>query len=169
MKIQFRLPQDLLAGVRADLERPHSFAAERVGVLYCRFNNVGKSALLILGHHYVSLPDDQYIEDQRFGAVIGPEAFRDIIQHVYDDPVGAFHVHMHPGKGKPKPSGTDKVETAKFVPDFFHGRPDVPHGALILTKESISGRVWLREDGKPKQIDEFRLTGFPMKRIRGSI
>jgi len=168
MKVQLRITQELLKRMRKDLSRPHAFAAERVGVLYCRFGRQTRQQLLVLADHYVPVQDEHYIDDHRFGAVIGPDAFREIIQHVYDIPVGAFHVHMHPGRGIPRPSNDDFDETAKFVPDFFHGRQEVPHGALILSENSLSGRIWLSEQSKPKPIDQIRLIGFPMHWIGGA-
>jgi hypothetical protein len=155
--------------MRQDLGRQHAFAAERVGVLYCRFSHLPRKGLLVLAHHYVVVPDQQYLDDPRFGAVIDPDAFRDIVQHVYDYAVGAFHVHMHPGRGMPGPSHDDLDETAKFVPDFFHGRQEVPHGALILSQSALSGRIWLSENGKPRGIDEIRVIGSASQRIGGAL
>jgi hypothetical protein len=126
-----------------------------------------RTCLAVLAHHYTLIPDDQYVDDSRFGAVIGSDAFRDIIQHVHDHPVGAFHVHMHPGSGVPRPSSADLSETAEFVPDFFHGRRSVPHGALIVTRDSLSGRLWMTEQSTARPIEEIRVIGAPMQRIGG--
>jgi hypothetical protein len=61
----------------------------------------------------------------------------------------------------------DLNETAEFVPDFFHGRRNTPHGALILTGDSMSGRLWMNEEGNPQPVDEIRVIGSPMQRIGG--
>lgn len=168
MMAQLRITRQLVESMHEDLERPHRFAAERVGMLYCRFSQSRRTGLVILAHHYAPIPDDQYLDDPRFGAVIGSDAFRDVIQHVYDEPVSAFHVHIHPGSGAPRPSLPDLEETAEFVPDFFHGRQDVPHGAIILSQNSLSGRVWFSEHGLPQPIAEIRVVGSPMQRIGGA-
>jgi hypothetical protein len=165
MSTQLRITRQLLDAMRVDLGRPHRFAAERVGILYCRFASLPKRILAVLAFRYQPIPDSQYINDPGFGAVIGSDAFRDVIQSVHDKPVGAFHVHMHRGRGTPRPSPPDLTETAAFVPDFFHGRQTVPHGALILSDDSLSGRLWMKESGKPRPIDEIRIVGAPMKRI----
>lgn len=165
MKTQLRITRQLLDAMRADLRRPHRFAAERVGVLYCRFALLPKKVLAVLAFRYRPIPDGQYINDPGFGAVIGSDAFRDVIQNVHDEPVGAFHVHMHWGRGTPRPSPPDLAETAAFVPDFFHGRQTIPHGALILSEDSLSGRLWMNESAKPRSIDEIRLVGAPMTRV----
>ena len=168
MKIRLRIARRLLDSIRRDLERPHDFAAERIGVVYSRFTYLPTLGLIILAHNYTPVPDDQYVDDPQFGAVIGSRAIRDVIQHVYDHPVGAFHIHMHPGRGIPRPSLPDLKETAQFVPDFFHGRQSVPHGALILSANSISGRVWLKERGRPQPITAVRIVGAPTERIMGA-
>ena len=172
--VDFRITRTLLERVRRDLARPHAFAAERVGVLYARFDadrdrrGRVRGPLRILAVTYEPVEDDAYIDDPRFGAVIGSEAFRRILQHLYLTPVGAFHVHAHPGCGIPRPSRPDLSETARFVPDFFHGRADVPHGAVILSDDAMSGRVWLTESATPRAIDEFRIVGAPYECLRTS-
>jgi hypothetical protein len=53
------------------------------------------------------------------------------------------------------------------VPDFFHGRRGVPHGAVILSDDALSARVWISETARPKAISEIRVVGAPLQRIRG--
>lgn len=163
--VQLRIGRLLLDEMREDLRRKHRFAHERVGFLYCRYGRLSTGSVVILAAEYRPVPDSQYIDDPRFGAVIGADAFRDVIQTVHDVSVGAFHVHLHGGRGIPGPSHVDLEETAAFVPDFFHGRSDVPHGALILNTDSLSGRVWMEEDGTPSPITEIRVVGAPIQRI----
>ncbi|MCU1295182.1 MAG: hypothetical protein JWP08_4032 [Bryobacterales bacterium] len=163
MKVQFRITLKLLKEIRTDLNRPHAFALERVGFIYCRFAWLSKSELVILAHDYEPVDDAHYEDDREFGAVIGVGAFRRVLTRTYHEKLGIFHVHSHGGKGVPRPSGPDMSETAKFVPDFFHGRRDVPHGAMIFSDDALSGRVWLSEDDrKPKTFTSCRVTGWPL-------
>lgn len=166
MRTQLRITQRMLGSMREDLGRSHHFAQERVGILYCRYGRLSTGDVVALAAMYRPVPDSHYIDDPAFGAVIGPEVFRDVLQTVHDVPaVGAFHVHMHGGRGTPTPSRTDIKETANFVPDFFHGRMDVPHGALIISADSISGRVWMEEASDPAPISEIRVVGAPLQKI----
>jgi hypothetical protein len=83
------------------------------------------------------------------------------MQLAYTHGVGLFHVHLHDHMGRPSPSEIDLRETEQFVPDFFHVRPNLPHGALILSADSLSGRIWHPEDQKAKVIGRFTIVGFP--------
>ena len=50
---------------------------------------------------------------------------------------------MHEHSGRPSFSRTDLREQIKFVPDFFKVRPQLPHGAIVLSHDRAAGRVWL--------------------------
>jgi hypothetical protein len=152
--------------MRADLERPHQFADERVGFVTCRFALNPDGRLLILAHNYYPVADEDYLADPRYGALIGSGAFRKAMQLAYSQNVGIFHIHLHFHKGAPKPSMIDLRETSVFVPDFFHVRPDLAHGAVILSRDSISGRVWQPDDLKPHPIDQFILVGAPLTKVK---
>ena len=73
MKATLRITRVLLADIQRDLERPHDFASERVGFVFCRFGSTGAAGLVVLAHEYMPVADDHYIDDARFGALIGPD------------------------------------------------------------------------------------------------
>ncbi len=167
MKTIFRITRSLLEGIRKDLRRRHVHAYERVGFVTCRFGLVRWADLLCLAHGYFPVADEDYIEDRMFGALIGSAAFRKAMQLAYTQNVGLFHIHLHGHPGVPTPSGIDIRETAKFVPDFFHVRPNLPHGAIVLSSDSLSARIWLSAAAKPKPIDQFSIIGAPLMTIAG--
>lgn len=162
MMVTFRIGRTLLRSVREDLDRPHAFAFERVGFLFCRFGSLPMGGLIVLGCEYMIVADEHYINDNRFGAVVGAGAFRLALERTLTGAVGIFHVHMHSHRGTPSPSPIDLRETAKFVPDFFHVQSALPHGALVVSRDSISGRVWLNEDGRPIEITSVSVVGSPL-------
>lgn len=162
MTVTLRVPGALLREMRQDLDRPHVFALERVGFLFCRFGSLPMGGLVVLGAEYMSVADDDYIDDDRYGAVVGAGAFRRALERTLKDALGVFHVHMHSHCGTPSPSPIDVRETSKFVPDFFHVRSGLPHGALILSRDAMSGRVWLREDDDPIEITAASAVGAPL-------
>lgn len=167
MTTEFRLTRSLLERAREDLRRPHAFAHERVGFFACRFGALPPGAdmpggLLILGHDYHSVDDAQYIDDPRYGAVIDGAAFRAALQRAYSHPVGMFHAHLHEHAGTPHPSRTDLTETREFVPDFFNARPELPHGAVILSADRLSGRYWTPATRLPHPITRVRVVGAPL-------
>ncbi len=165
MRTLFKITQGELAAVRLDLKRPHDFALERVGFVACRFGRLQPVGLAILAAEYLPVADEDYINAPGYGALIGAAAFRKALQRVYHNEVGLFHVHTHRGRGRPRFSPTDEREMPKFVPDFFHARGSVVHGALVLSDDSMLGYYWL--PGRPAHgvIDEFRVVGTPMCRI----
>lgn len=164
MRFTFKITRHLLERIRADLRRTHAHALERVGFITCRFALIGGHDLLCLAHGYLPVADEDYIEDKRFGALIGSAAFRKAMQLAYTQDVGLFHVHLHDHDGVPLPSGIDERETAKFVPDFFHVRPNLPHGAIVLSSDSLSGRIWLN-NAKPQAFHDLTVVGAPLTRM----
>lgn len=155
MKIHFKISQSLLSTVRQDLHRLHPFAFERVGFIACRaaYSDVN---LVITAYAYEPIPDDEYLRSLYMGAVIGPDAIRrgmNLALNRGGEDVSVFHVHRHAGKGIPRFSATDSRETAQFVPDFFHVARKMPHGALILSDDRATGRVWFSEESAPRHID----------------
>lgn len=142
MRMIFKLAGSFLRSVRRDLERPHPFAAERVGFISARAAASSHSLILIAeGYHPVA--DTDYLDDMTVGALMGPDAIRKALDVALLQPVGMFHVHIHDHKGRPRFSPTDTQEQHKFVPDFFTVRPSLPHGAIVLSRDRFVGRVWL--------------------------
>lgn len=167
MKSYFKITRPLLDAALVDLSRPHDFAYERVGFLTCRFALTVRQHLLVLADAFHPVADEDYIEDERYGALIGGAAFRKALQLAYSKKVGLFHVHLHDHLGDPLPSSIDLRETARFVPDFFNVRNDVPHGAIIFSRDSISGRIWSPLTLKPLRIHQFNIVGAPMRWLDG--
>jgi hypothetical protein len=143
--------------VRQDLERPHAFAAERVGFISIRAANAGAN-LLLLAHGYHPVDDDDYVNDPSVGAMMGQEAIRKALNIALLQPVGMIHVHMHGHKGVPGFSGIDLSEQLSFIPDFFKVRKGMPHGAMVLSHDKAAARIWLNP-AAICDIHEFNIPG----------
>lgn len=167
MKLIFRIPGPLLLEIRADLARPHDFAAERVGFISCNVASLSDGGILILARTFHQVDDDDYLDDHRVGAMMGPDAIRKALQLAYKLPTALFHVHVHEHRGTPWFSRTDLSENANFVPDFWHVRPTFPHGAIVLSLDSMAGMCWIPGKPKPLRIQDFARIGAPMQLIRG--
>ena len=165
MNIVFRISRDLLKIVRRDLARPHPFASERVGFLVCRLGSVGHHEVVILAQSFQSIADDDYVESDSVGAMMGSAAIRKALQIAYSDRTSMFHVHMHEHFGQPGFSLVDLRESAVFVPDFWHVCPSHPHGALVLSKDSATGLCWYPGIRHPLPIGEIVVVGAPMEII----
>ncbi len=171
MRTLFRASSSLLKDVRADLERPHAFAAERVGFFLCRAGRLGDEGVVILAAGYHAVEDEDYIDDPRVGAMMGPGAIRKAMQHAYNggaQDIGLFHVHMHAHPGLPGFSRVDVTEWRKFVPDFFNAVPDMPHGAVVLSLDRAAGLSWRRREDEPVLIDRFAGVGAPLRLWKGT-
>lgn len=163
MKTRLKMTRSLLAAVRADLARPHAYAAERVGFL---FAGVVKSTggLTLLVQTYRPVADDDYLRDRSVGAMMGPAAIRGALQIALQTGTAALHVHMHEHAGQPEFSDTDLRENAKFVPDFFKVAPQIPHGAVVLSHDGARGQLWLGRYQRPLRIDGVTVVGLPLAR-----
>ena len=166
MRTVFRATENFFGDVRNDLMRPHPFAEERVGFITVR--SAGDTeTLVMIAEEYHPLRDEDYLNDPAVGAMMGQEALRRALEIALLHRVGVFHVHMHlfPAR-RLWFSQTDLSEQLKFVPDFFKVRGEMPHGALVLSRTSEAGRVWLGPKDV-RQINEFNVVG-PRMRISRS-
>jgi hypothetical protein len=158
MKTIFRATDRFIEDVRRDLARPHHFAAERVGFISVRAATAGDDSLILLAADYHPLADDEYIDDSTVGAMMGQEAIRKALELALMRSVGMIHVHMHEHRGRPHFSKIDLREQAKFIPDFFKIRREMPHGAVVLSHDRANGRIWLDRD-TVGDISEFDIVG----------
>lgn len=165
MNVVFRISRNLLQVVRHDLARPHRFASERVGFLACRPGALGANEVVILGQTFHSVADDDYVESDSVGAMMGTSAIRKALQLAYSNRLSMFHVHEHEHWGRPRFSSIDLRESAVFVPDFWHVSPLYPHGALVLSKDSVTGLCWYPGVKNPMPITEIVVVGAPMEVI----
>src|SRR5215207_3980405 len=97
MNVTIRLTRELFELIKADLLRPHSYAAERVGFIFGKLGNQGsEEGRLILLSEYRPVEDGDYEDTWEAGARINSAAIRSAMQSVLDTGCGAFHVHLHP-------------------------------------------------------------------------
>lgn len=162
MNIHFKIRRDLLDAIRADLQRPHPFAYERVGWITAGVSRIGAGSLMVLAQAYHPVADGDYVEDRSVGAMMGSAAIRTALERSYRDRTAALHVHLHEHSGRPGFSGVDDRENAKFVPDFFNVAAHAPHGAVVLSRDGMSGNLWLSRSEPPAPITRFTAVGAPM-------
>ena len=154
MNIQFKITSVLLKTIRADLNRPHPFAYERVGFILA---DLAKSAngVMVLAMQYKPVADEDYLTDRSVGAMMGPEAIRKAMEWALFKNVAIFHVHSHGGLGIPTFSKVDVKDNAKFIPDFVKVGPQNIHGAIVLSNDAAAGQYFTVQDHQAKNVDEF--------------
>jgi hypothetical protein len=165
MKLEFRLTSALVGRIRADLRRSHRFAFERVGFISARPATT-TSGLALFAIEYHPVADEDYVDDPSVGAMIGPAAMRKALQFAYKGDVSMLHVHMHEHAGPPEFSRVDLREYPKFVPDFFNVRPRLPHGAILLSHDELTGLIWPCRAAQPQRLDEASEIGTPLRIFR---
>lgn len=161
MTFELRLTSRMHRDMLQDLHRPHGFARERVGFLFVGAARLDRRTLL-LARAYEPVADEHYIDDQRYGALINKKAFSMAFERAHRTRSGMFHVHAHGGKGPPRFSKLDTVESDKFCPTFFGTCQPLLHGAIVLSGTHAAVRLWTAPDAAPVTRIDVRLTGGPL-------
>jgi hypothetical protein len=166
MRTAFKLTRSLFTRALCDLRRPHPFAAERVGFFSCRVGSLKPSGWIVLAEDFHPIADEDYIEDHTVGAMMSADAIRKAMQVAMSNRCCMFHVHIHEHRGKPRFSAIDLSESAKFVPDFWHVCPQLVHGAIVVSANSMAGRCWHPHSRIPVPFSDFSVVGSPMWFLR---
>ncbi len=167
MNTTFKITSVLMERVRADLHRPHSFAAERVG--WIAAGVVGNAnGVVMLAQDYRPVADDDYLDDPTVGAMMSAEAIRKARQWALNHRLAIFHVHSHGGKGVPRFSGVDVTGHEQFMRDFFGIAPTHVHGALVLSNTHANGKIWTAKKAHSESIQQFIEVGPRVKKWRGA-
>lgn len=151
--IKIKLTGALHAEILQDLERPHPFAAERIGFVTGRMGTLGDGKLILLTGYRV-IPDHEYIKDLKVGARIGSEAITWAMQAAYrgrPKHEGVFHIHLHGYHGQTGMSGVDRCEVPPMIPGFQSVGREAAHGIIILSLDHGSAWVWL--PGRQESIE----------------
>jgi hypothetical protein len=162
MKVMVRLLRNVYEEIGTDLSRPHSFAGERVGFLFGRTGN-GRTTTLLLVTSYLSVEDDGYVPNEAAGARINSGTIRGVMQRALTTGEVVLHVHVHEHRGAPRFSSVDERELARLVPAFARVSADVPHGALVLSRDSAAAMVWLPGALTPQHTQCISVVGYPMR------
>jgi hypothetical protein len=164
MNVHFKMTDKMRMQVIADLERPHRFAAERLGFFRCRVS-WAKSELLVLVSRYQPIPDEQYVNDTSAGCFFDENTMRTMLQHSLTNHESIFHVHLHDHLGMPNFSRIDLRESAQYVPDFWHVTPDLPHGTLVLSRNKAAGLCWYPGSRKVFEIARITAVGPQIRKL----
>lgn len=162
MKPIFRIKASTLAEIKVDMERPHTFAFERIGCVFTRLATRATDRPIILATHYKPLADGHYIRDESVGARIGSAAIQSLMQEILDTKQGAFLVHLHGHRGMPSLSATDRQAMLPLVPSLRNAEPRVAHGVLLLSEDCIAGWALLPDERQLAKISKITVVGFPM-------
>jgi hypothetical protein len=160
MKATVRIPRRLFIEIGEDLDHPHAFARERLGFVLARWAEAA-GELVVLPFEYISIADENYIDDARVGAKMNSAAIRAALQATLNSRAACLHVHAHhpamPFFGK-----LDLAEQEKLMPSFLATVPNAPHGALLLYGSGALARLWSGDNEPPSYAERVTVVGFPM-------
>jgi hypothetical protein len=166
MTAEIRISRQLVERIQADLRRRHPFAHERVGFLTCKTAALPDDGVLMIPTSYYPLRDDEYVESDEVGAMMGEEAIGRAMQLAYRGRESIVHVHEHGHLGQPGFSKIDVTEGRAFMPDFFNASPRQPHGLLVLSRDYATALVW-----RPGRVSDCRaavtIVGAPVRFVGG--
>ena len=165
MKTTLKITKAFLDEVHIDLSRAHKFAHERVGFIACSLSRAATGQIL-LANTYLPVADGDYEDVPKVGAMMGSAAIRKAMEYAYNNPVSMLHVHRHDHRGRPQFSKIDVSEGAKFIPNFWNVRPDLPHGLLVLSKNAATAAVWDPSTKAPRYVEEICVIGRPLVTFR---
>lgn len=163
--VRIRIAKTLVAQMKADLRRPHPFAAERIGFLSVATGRGEGGELLVIGLEYRAVDEEDYVEDPTVGVKIGVHAIRAAVDRVRLSRCGLFHVHLHEHRGMPCFSATDRREQPRLVESFRRVGAGYPHGMLVLSEDSAAAWVWLPGEAGPVGPRSITIVGYPMTLI----
>lgn len=163
MRITIKMTSVLFDALQRDLRRPHAFAAERVAFLKTRVGTM-PGGIVLLPLEIVAVPDECYVPAPGVGAAIGEEMLRNALQIARTERVAMIHVHLHDHVGRPAFSIVDREETARFMPSFAYVQPELPHAAIVLSRDGLVGRCW-RKGSRPDAIHEIAIVGSTVRRF----
>lgn len=159
MKPLVKIPRPLLLRALADLERPHPFAAERLGFFSMR-QSLHPRRPFLLCYDYHTIPDNQYIRDFSCGARINGDAIVAAMNRARRENAGQLWVHTHGRIGQPSGSSTDEYEGPRIVQSLVNAQNKLFQGWAVVSEEGIAGQCKAL-DGALHQLSELAVIGWP--------
>lgn len=160
--IHIKMTKPLYEGMRADLNRPHPFAYERVGFLFAR-KDITEDSITIFATDYHAVPDTQYINDPDVGARINSAAFRSVMERAYSSKECILHVHLHDHSGLPRFSKVDRIGYNDMIPSFHNIGGSAVHGAMIFSLNNAAGLIWTSKSNSPVPVNKLSIVGYPLE------
>lgn len=161
--IHVKITKPVYERMRADLNRPHPFAFERVGFMFAK-KDIAEDSVTLFATEYLSLPDEYYIDDPDVGARINSAALRRVMERAYSTKECILHVHLHDYdySGRPRFSKVDRVGYNQMIPSFHNLGGSAVHGAMIFSRNNAAGLIWTSKTGSPVPVSKLSIVGYPL-------
>jgi hypothetical protein len=156
MNHEMKITNRFLKEIRKNLYRPHSFAYERVGFVYCKATKEGS----LIASTYEAIADELYKKDKMVGAKFSGDAIFAAMKRSLKTKEGVFHIHIHEHKGEPHLSGIDIKSVLEISNSMADVNPNVKHGCILLSEDWCKTYV-LTNDKKRLEAIKTNVIKFP--------
>jgi hypothetical protein len=160
MIVTVRCPRAFHAAMVADLERKHDFAFERVGWVFAK-TSATPDTVLLFPIEYMPVKDEDYVHNDAVGACFNAASIREALQRSRNTGLSCLQTHLHDHRGHTRFSRVDTRTIDNLAPSFGAMAPKVPHGGLVLSRDSATARIWL-PNCMSSTMARVVLVGFPM-------
>jgi len=109
----------------------------------------------LISHAVIPISDDDYLRRERDGLTIGSRALVRITKLARYENLSIIFAHSHPG-GWCHFSEQDDREEEKLFPFFQSRVPDRIHGSVVITEDSVVGRLY---DPHRKEVESILSIG----------
>jgi hypothetical protein len=131
---------------------PTRFRNEEVGFMYVRPASSDKA-------HEFQFADWDPIEPRgflarsRYGFELADESRARVIKRAHDLGASLVEIHSHAGSWPAAFSASDLFGFAEFVPHVWWRLQGKPYFAVVVTRKSFDGLVWLAGPDSPQRLD----------------
>lgn len=157
MSDELKITNKFLKEIRLNLYRPHPFAYERVGFVYCK---PAKKKGSLIASTYEAISDQLYIEDKMVGAKFSGDAIFAAMKRSLKTKEGVFHIHIHEHRGEPHLSNVDIRSVLEISNSLSDVNPNIKHGCILLSEDCCKTYV-LSDDKKSLQLIKTYVVKFP--------
>lgn len=111
----------------------------------------GRETSLLVREHF-AVPREAYQAQERLRAVIDPSFIMPLLKMARRQGLSLVLTHTHPSADRAHFSPVDDEGESVLMPVLFSRTGDSPHGALLLTPDDCSARIWTGPTTRPQEL-----------------
>ncbi len=128
-----------------------------------------KRQLRLLVREVVPIPDEYVLHKSSVGLQIHPDFLSRQLKECRLSGSAFMLAHSHPlGSRHVQFSGVDDAGEEALFPKILSLNEGLPVGSIVMSPKSLSARVWLPSENRPRPVDEVRVLGQTIERFNGT-
>lgn len=128
-----------------------------------------KRQLRLLVREVVPIPDEYLLHKSSVGLQIHPDFLSRQLKECRLSGSAFMLAHSHPFGGRHVQfSGVDDAGEETLFPKILSLNEGLPTGSIVMSPKSLSARVWLPSENRPRPVDEVRVLGQTIERFNGT-